>query len=351
MKNTACCFFFLLFLLSSGQAFAVCDPEFVNPIDDVAWDCVRPITFSGAVMTGSGPDPGTIIRDPVCVCKDGAISTVGLTVGFWEPGLMFDVVKDGWCFNGLGFNMSSGSPEFGGGQSGSWTDGSALGDGTSGGQTGEAGFSDYYFGQAHMYWYPVWAVLDLFLDWQCTDNGKLDIGTITEVDVTWNDDFMAIYLQPEQLLFANPMAAMACSVDSVASTAGFSLDSLYWCEGTWGGPVGMVTGFSRASDPTMVMPSAALVGKLIYKLHREFVLWGQSGVEGLCGAYPMPVWKKSQYKIQPVLPVSTTSCVPVGRSGLTWAHGTNPPSPGKADNFTYLGWRKRDCCTRGYLSY
>ena len=79
------------------------------------------------------------------------------------------------------------------------------------------------------------------------------------------------------------------------------------------------------------------------KLHWEGFLWGYTGLQGLCGKYPMPIIRKSQYKTQMTYPVAqTSSCHPLGRSDLLWSSGKNTPKQG--EDFGYLIWRKRSCC-------
>ena len=89
-----------------------------------------------------------------------------------------------------------------------------------------------------------------------------------------------------------------------------------------------------------------MVQRMIAKLHREMLLWGTSGQEGLCQKYPMPIIKKSQYKTQMTYPRPTTrgtmACNPLGRTEVIWGSGREFPY--KGEDFGYLIWRKRNCC-------
>ena len=58
-------------------------------------------------------------------------------------------------------------------------------------------------------------------------------------------------------------------------------------------------------DYTLKRPVGALA-KRVYRLHRAGLAWGTSGSQALCGRYPMPVMRKSQYRWQMTEPVPAT---------------------------------------------
>ena len=70
-------------------ASETCRRRFVNPITDICWSCLMPISIGRAVNIGSGSSPK--MRDiknpefPVCTCVKANIPIPGITVGFWEP--------------------------------------------------------------------------------------------------------------------------------------------------------------------------------------------------------------------------------------------------------------------------
>ena len=76
-----------------------------------------------------------------------------------------------------------------------------------------------------LYW------LELLTDFVCMERSTFDVAYITEFDPLWNDDETAFVLNPEAVMFANPIAQAACAVDAVKATAGFPLDSMFWCSG------------------------------------------------------------------------------------------------------------------------
>lgn len=53
--------------------------------------------------------------------------------------------------------------------------------------------------------------------------------------------------------------------------------------------------------------------KSIARSPQNLLLWGTKGMAALCGTYPLPVWLKSQYKLQPVRPVRSALCPTIGR--------------------------------------
>ena len=95
-----------------------------------------------------------------------------------------------------------------------------------------------------------------------------------------------------------------------------------------------------------VQASLLAAQRLVYRLHRLGLAWGTFGSGALCGRYPMPVMKKSQYRWQMTQPVPATSpltgCNPTGRSSVLWETMRELPAAG--ESFGYLLWRKRNCC-------
>ena len=95
-----------------------------------------------------------------------------------------------------------------------------------------------------------------------------------------------------------------------------------------------------------VQASLLAAQRLVYRLHRAGIAWGTSGSAALCGRYPMPVMKKSQYRWQMTQPVPATTprtgCNPTGRSSVLWE--TLRELPVSGESFGYLLWRKRSCC-------
>ena len=292
-------------MLWSGAASAQsCTGRFVNPISDVCWECLFPISI-GPIRMGSAagapdtPNPSS----PICLCGS-PIPRIGLSLGVWEPARLMDVTRKPWCFPNLGgLTIDPGLPAARG------KTGSSGGDGATG--------SVWH---AHYYVYPLLSWIGALLDLGCLEGGSLDIAWTSELDPAWLDDELSFLLNPEAALFANLPAQAACAADCAAASAGLPLDPMFWCAGCQGGMYPL-TG-NVAAHVGGVQASLLAAQRLVYRLHRAGLAWGTSGSAALCGKYPMPVMKKSQYRWQMTQPVPATTprtgCNPTGRSSVLW---------------------------------
>jgi len=312
--------------LSVCNIYGKCTGRFVNPITDICWSCLFPITICGLRVSPNNEDTSNP-RQMICKCGK-PIPRIGLPISFWEPARLIDVTRVKFCLVNMG-GLQIGSD-------------SIRGHGNiSTGTTTHVIKNSFY--QVHYYIYPVLFWLELLTDFVCMEKGQLDIAYITEFDPLWNDDETAFVLNPEAVIFGNPIAQAACAADSVAATTGFPLDAMFWCAGCQGsiyphtGHVPYHIGGVQAS--------LLLVSRMLAKMHKEHLAEGTSGDAGLCGSYIMPVMMKSQYKQQMLYPVSTTGrggCRPLGRTSVSWEGGKEKPYVG--EDFGYLIWRKRNCC-------
>ena len=116
-----------------------CTGRFVNPISDVCWECLFPISI-GPITIGSvsgvldTPNPSS----PICLCGS-PIPRIGLSLGVWEPARLVDATRAPWCFPNLGgLTIDPGLP------AGRGRTGAAGGDGAKG--------SVWH---AHYYMYPL----------------------------------------------------------------------------------------------------------------------------------------------------------------------------------------------------
>ena len=80
---------------------ATCHGRFVNPVTDVCWSCLFPLSIGGlSIWKGSRPDPKNP-SFPLCACGS-PIPRIGISIGFWEPARLIDVTNKAWCFPNLG---------------------------------------------------------------------------------------------------------------------------------------------------------------------------------------------------------------------------------------------------------
>lgn len=304
-------------------AHSKCVGRFVNPISDICWSCIFPITIAGvSVMKGEDtPNP----KKPVCFCKDPP--RAGIPISFWEPVRLVDVTRTPYCMVNLGgITMGPNTGVRGRG---------SVGRGVEGGMK-----QSFY--QVHWYIYPLIYWLELLTDFVCMEKSQFDVAYLTELDPLWNDDETAFILNPEAALFGNVIAQAACAADCLMASAGFGQEALFWCVGCQGSMYPFTGSISAHSNG--VQASLLLTARFIAKLHREGLAWGYIGLKGLCGKYPMPIIRKNQYKTQMTYPIPSThdGCHPIGRTELIWGAGRQFPY--KGEDFGYLIWRKRNCC-------
>ena len=306
---------------------ATCHGRFANPITDICWSCLFPLTIGGIGIVSDGqPDIGNP-SSPVCYCNNPP--RLGISIGFWEPVRMVDVTRTPFCMVGLGglsLDPGIGAPR--------------------GAQVGHDSQTRNSFYQVHWYANPILAWLEVLLDFPCLEQGSLDLAYLTEVDPLWSDDELSAILNPEAVLFANPVAKAACAADCVAASAGFPVASLFWCAGCQGSIYPM-TGHVTTHIGG-VQASVLLTQRMTAKMHRQLTTFATAGSRGLCGAYPLPIFDKTHYKLQMTYPVPATAkvagqcCQPYGRTTMIWGSGKSFPVSG--EDFSYQIFRKRNCC-------
>lgn len=330
-KETAVFVILFFFCLVCPAQSSGCPGRFVNPLTDICWSCLFPLSIGPVKVNIGGredtPNPSGLI----CWCRRPPIPVPlpGIPVGFWEPVRLVDVTRIPFCMVNLG-GISFGNKFYKhGAHTKTWD------------HKGGVGRSFYH---VHWYIYPVIYWLELLMDFLCLESASFDVAYLTELDPLWNDDETAFILNPEAVVFGNPLAQAACAADCAAASLGFPVDPLFWCGGCQGslypftGTVGAHIGGVQAS--------LLLTQRMAAKLHRQLLLWGTFGEAGLCGKYPMPIIRKSQYKLQMTYPLPTTTgpmaCNPLGRTEMVWGAGREFPYQG--EDFGYLVWRKRSCC-------
>lgn len=324
-------FYSILLLFSLESVEANCQGRFVNPLTDICWSCLFPMTIGGANVSGGGfedtPNPSGFL----CMCPRPPLNlpTPGVPVSFWEPARLVDVTRTPYCLINMGGIQLAGS-------------GRMQGRGSVSDKSHSGGLRRSFY-QVHWYVYPVIYWLELLMDFACLERASFDVAYLTELDPLWNDEETGFILNPEAVLFGNPIAQGACAADCALASIGFPNDALFWC----GGCQGSLYPFSGTISAHVGGVQASLLAtqRMMAKLHRELLLHGYMGSAGQCTKYPMPIIKKTQYKTQMVYPIPSTErggCHPLGRSETLWA--SNREFPYQGEDFGYLIWRKRNCC-------
>jgi conjugal transfer pilus assembly protein TraU len=324
--NIACVMMIVLPAIMA-QAGARCHGHMVNPINDVCWSCLFPISIGGApIHSGHYPDTPNP-NNPVCSCPGSPLPKVGLSMGYWAPMALVDVTRTPFCMVNMGGTQLARGTYYPHGTVSHYTN------------------QNTSFYHVHWYRYPLLAWLNLLTDGACGQNGTMDVAYLSEVDPAWYDDELNILQNPEAALFGNPLTQAACAADSLAATAYKPLDHLFWCLGAQGASYPLA---GRVQEHVGgVQASTLLTERTAYLLHRRAQIWESVGRQGfqLCHMMPMPILPKSRYRYQMVHPVPTSQphgCHPFGRSTAIW--GAAHEYPVKGEDFGYLVWRKRNCC-------
>lgn len=318
--------------LTVSDAAAICKGSILNPVTDVCWQCMFPARIGGSSFGGEGVAPGAT-DSPACACPSASGVRVGLSTAFWEHARLVETVKDAYCFPALGTGMGGSNLN-------------ALSSGSQGSMTQNGG-SDYASQQAHYFIFPVWVMLNLFADMPCIEKRPFDMAYMTEVDPAWNDDTLSFILNPEALLFGNPVTQLSCMADSVAAVADQPLDPLFWCLGSWGSSYPL-SGSTTVTNPTTY--NSQMAARMIFKLGREGLLWDTALNKCSSEGSLTPIMIKSHYKLQVARPRRGNSCVPVGQPDFLWGSAKNPPlgaGNNSPDNFLWVLARARTCCV-GY---
>lgn len=325
-------YFVMLLLCISQTSYASCHGRFINPITDICWSCILPISIGGFNI-GKGNTPSK--RDtknpssPICLCTKNNIPIPGIAVGFWEPVRLVDVTQTPYCMTLLG-GLKLGN-DFK--KTGSWQ------------KSYETNAHDKHsFYQLHYYIYPIIYWLELLTDFACLEKSTFDVGYMSEFDVTWNDEKLQNLLNPESFLFANPIAQSASALDCASATLDFAQDNLFWCAGCYGN-LYPLSGYN-ANHSSGVQTSSLLTTRILAKLHKiglaKETSTSDSSVNGrLCKKVTNLKLKKSQYKLQMLYPKST-QCWPLGYSDMLYSPYKEYPNDGQ--DFGYLVYRKVNCC-------
>lgn len=313
-----------------------CDGRFLNPVGDICWRCLLPLSIGAApVMQDSNypdtPNPAA----PVCMCPmpPPIFLRFGLSAGWWEPTFMVEVTRTPFCMATLDVEL----PDLG----------LVVPGGVHAPKRNTADNEDFY----HVHWYSnvytEWLVREM--DTLCMEL-TLPTEYMSELDPTWDNDELALLFHPESVLFANPIAQGACAADCVASTVGLPNPALFWCSGCQGTnypPSGHANAHVGAVQATLL-----LAQRLGMKLSRLGLLWAPHAhsPDQYCYQHFDPIMDKSQYRTQMVLPIPQTMagswggcCQPFGKSSFLWEPGREIPFAGE-NNFAYVIWQKRHCC-------
>ena len=201
---------------------------------------------------------------------------------------------------------------------------------------------------------------------------------LSEVDPLWHNDLLALLLNPEAIIFSNPIAQAYCSADCIRATADAPVESSFPCAGC-DGNLYPLTGFVHP-QPDQVAATSLISQRAIASLHRKGLAKKTMGEEAQCEPQWAPMTPRSQYRFSMLYPVPEAStdpvpqfemdgeitgnsppragkgqeitpfdqcCHPMGMSTARWCVPVGGRKrPGKDKTFLYLIWNYRDCCVR-----
>lgn len=321
---------------ASSEPSATCHSMTPNPINDICWRCVLPLTIGSVEIANIGgmrdmpSNPGI----PICMCP-GWPPRVGVTIGFWEPIYVSEVIRKPYCF-----------PSFGGMEMGE----SIRRAPQHGRRTRKGGEAPDAFYQVHMYVMPIFYLLGVMSDHPCLVQVPWDIAYMTEIDPSWDDTALSQTINPESQLFSNPIAQAACAVDCLSASTNLPRRELFWCAGCQGAMYpnnGWTVHHTGLVDTSLLMSQ-----RLMYKMHRQFIAWKFHGADSLCGPNPEVIMDKRAYRPQMMAPRAVTGsvtgscCPPMGATSAGWRAGREFPI--KGEDALYMIFRKRNCCLTYY---
>lgn len=300
---------------------------------DICWSCLFPIKVAGAQFT-PGRAPSNAATMPLCLCPKGTsnIYSPGVVTSMWEPARIIEHVKTPGCSPALGgARLPLGNKR---------SFGRLI---TNPGPLRSGAYGSFF--HTHYYSFPLLQILDIFMPTNCNTDGFLDMDIISfsEIDPTWNNPTLAFFQHPEAAAVANPIAQAACAADTSALAGGGEpIESLWWCNGSWGGTYPL-SGFTFSQDANRT--SALLSSKLLTQQHRRGLARSTMGNANVCSSSIFPTLPKTQYKLTQFMPkAQTQSAMWVGEHPYAWDGGPGRHVPGTSNDTMYLVWRWTDCC-------
>lgn len=272
----------------------------------------------------------------VCTCENGGLSPIGVKATIVEPLIGFSSSNQPMHLVGLGMELESDI---------------LAKRGTSRGK-GERGSNTSAFRQSNIVTFPILAIIAAALpDIICFDrNSEITANFLSDVDPVYNSEILSNSVNTakptSRVFFANPIADMACMADCVSSTAGFPMNSLYFCNGCRGNIGTHDTGWTKMLDP--IENSEMIALRQLALQHETFRLFKTSNAsmtftggnelpDTMCGDKMFPMLLKSQYYIQ--LAYGSAK-----RFGAMRFHYDFKSTPLDKDAFFFWIWRQRDFC-------
>lgn len=196
-------------------------------------------------------------------------------------------------------------------------------------------------------------LLSWLSDYVCSKKSStaIDIAFMSELDPSWNNDALAIWVGPEAKIFSAPWAIVACSADAAMATVRKPLKSLYYCAGSWGMVFPMAG--SSANQTGLTTNASLTATRGLAKMHRFGIAERTYGTKYLCANGRRFVLEKQQYRMQMVFPLTEASNGRmsknkgssnhwIGASTFRW--GGEFSTPPTKEDYIFLQWGFQECC-------
>lgn len=325
-------------------------------VTKICWSCLFPLRIMGVLQLGSGTAPPSASDRAKCICAgEGGIPTIGITEGMWAPTQLVELVRVPYCSPSLGGTRIRNSYK-------QW----GMVDGS------DDGSSSNQYLNWHIFSFPLYQILTLMEAPECNAGGYQDFDLLymSELDPTSSEDELAMFVEPETAVAANPLLMAACPVDCAAAAVSFPIDRMWWCAGCWGNLYPFTGNVPSGGSAPRV--SSLVATRALAALHRRGLEWRTMGNDVLCGGQIDPMIPKTQYKFSMLFPVPEASsanrvlkpattagtgngqidnfqysqgcCHNIGVPTMMWGEWRS--IPGSGEDFVYGLWRWTDCCIR-----
>ena len=332
-----------------------CVGKFLNPITDLAWQNMLPITIGSRKIAGGDHEDPYKPTKTFTLCN----KIPCMVASYWEPASIIEITRTPFCMMSLGgvklFDTKKGR----------------------GMQEIDQNNNKHAFYQTHYYVYPIMHLMKLMKNTKhCVSNSKFDIAYLSEVDPTYRKELLALITHPMIFLYNSTPGMLACGADCVRATKKrkFGLDILHWCNGC-NGLLFPLTGYIMHHIGGL-RSAELLAHRQLYRWARLKILRRTTGDEAICGSVAlskMPKGKryfpKGQYKLQVVYPKTQTqkladqptvplekikdehfkdsaksgnASVVLGQSALLREAGFEFPVNG--EDYVFVVWRRKTCC-------
>lgn len=315
---------------STGLPCPAVEPPVVGPVVLANWNSLFPIYIAGVpVFGGHISKPHKMVTTPICMCPYrlgfGTVTLPGIMVNWFTPQFVAEASEVPGCISFLGINPISAFTPLK----------------QSGNHEGEEIKQNRR--QVHLFENPMGQILEGLQDGLCS-YGASDLATsyLTEPDPLWQNDQWSVLFAPESVLFANPVASLACAGDVVGANLGQPVDELFWCSGAKN--IYPLAGSDQITND-LDHVNALAVHRLMARQTRAGQLWRSIGPEAVCSPIPAPIMSKQQYRIDPIwpLPPGFGSVATFGMHKFRWrTTGTYPTQESGVFNI----WKAVQCCAR-----